>query len=117
MQDLPQLREGQIISVFQKVIEGKRERSIPFTGRLLKVRGIGVNKTITVRQSLEKIDVEKIFPPALPTITKIEVVEQVKSLIKGQAVVHGKAKRAKKARLDSRHARLARKATKRRAKK
>ena len=107
MQDLPQLREGQIISVFQKVVEGKRERNIPFIGKLLKVRGIGVNKTITVRQNLEKIDVEKIFPLALPTITKIEVVEQVKSLIKGQAVVRGKARKAKKTR----------KATKRRAKK
>ena len=107
MQDLPQLREGQIISVFQKVIEGKRERNIPFIGKLLKVRGIGVNKTITVRQNLEKIDVEKIFPLALPTITKIEVVEQVKSLIKGQAVVRGKAKKTKKTK----------KATKRRAKK
>ena len=107
MIDLPQLREGQIVRVFQKIIEGKRERNVPFLGKLLKVRGVGVNRMITVLQNLEGIDVEKIFPLALPTITKIEVVEQVKSLLKVQPSIRGKAKKAKKAR----------KTTKRRTKK
>ena len=34
---------------------------------------------ITVRQNLEGIDVEKIIPLALPTITKIEVIEEKKT--------------------------------------
>ena len=97
MIDLPQLREGQTIRVFQRITEGKRERNVPFVGKLLKVRGIGVNRMITVRQALEGVDVDKIFPTALPTITKIEVVEQVKSLIKGQPAVAKKSKRTKKA--------------------
>ena len=96
MIDLPQLREGQTVRVFQRITEGKRERNVPFVGKLLKVRGIGINRMITVRQALEGVDVDKIFPTALPTITKIEVVEQVKSLIKGQPVVVKKSKRTKK---------------------
>ena len=95
MQDFPQLREGQTIRVFQRINEGKRERNIPFAGKLLKVRGIGVNRMITVRQSLEGIEVEKIFPLALPTITKVEVVEQVKSLIKGQPAVKKRSNKSK----------------------
>ena len=96
MLDLPQLREGQQVRVFQKMTEGKRERNVPFTGKLLKARGIGVNQTITIRQNLEGIDVDKIFPTALPTITKIEVMEQVKSLIKGQLVTRRKTKKTRK---------------------
>ena len=76
------LREGQNVRVFQKIIEGKRERNVPFAGVILKVRGAGVNKMITVRQTLENIEVEKIFPIALPTITKIEVVEEKKVIRK-----------------------------------
>src|SRR3989344_3839833 len=96
MIDLPQLREGQLFRVSQKMTEGKRERNVPFIEKLLKVRGIGVNQTITIRQNLEGIDDDKIFPTALPTITKIEIVEQVKSLIKGQAAKPKKSKKARK---------------------
>ena len=77
MDDL-QLREGQNVRVTQKIIEGKRERSVPFLGRLMKVRGSGINKTITVKQNLEGVDVERIFPIASPTLIKIEIVEEKK---------------------------------------
>src|SRR3990167_10379391 len=96
MIELPQLREGQKIRVFQRLTEGKRERNVPFAGKLLKVRGIGTNQTITVRQNLEGVDVDKIFPTALPTITKIEVLEQVRSLTKGQPAKPKKSKKARK---------------------
>lgn len=69
-----QLREGQMVRVFQKLVEGKRERNVPFPGRIMKVRGSGINKTITVKQTLEGVEVERIYPIASPTITKIELV-------------------------------------------
>ncbi len=75
MQDLA-LREGKQVRVVQKVVEGKRERNVPFVGLILRVRGQGINKMITVRQNLEGIDVERIFPISSPTITKIELVEE-----------------------------------------
>lgn len=95
MQDL-QLREGQAVRVFQKVVEGKRERNVPFAGRILKVRGSGANKTITVKQTLEGIDVEKIFPIALHTITKIEIVEEKKKQTAPKRKSSGAKKTAKK---------------------
>ena len=70
------IREKMQIRVFQRIVEGKRERNVPFVGIVQKVRGSGVNKTITVKQILEGIEVEKIFPLALPTITKVEIVEE-----------------------------------------
>jgi large subunit ribosomal protein L19 len=86
MIDIPQLREGQSVRVFQKIKEGKRERNVPFTGKLIKVRGVGSNRMITVRQTLGGVDVDKIFPVLLPSLTKIEVLTQTKSLVKGQPV-------------------------------
>src|SRR5690242_7692983 len=70
------IREKMQIRVYQHIVEGKRERNVPFAGIVQKVRGSGVNKTITVKQLLEGVEVEKIFPLALPTITKIEIVEE-----------------------------------------
>ena len=97
MIDIPQMRRGQIVRVFQKITEGKRERIVPLERKLIKVRGNGVNQAITLRQSLEGVEVDKIFPTAMPMLTKIEVVEQVKSLVKGEIVSHGKPrKKAKK---------------------
>jgi large subunit ribosomal protein L19 len=77
MQDL-QLREGQNVKVVQRVIEGKRDRNVPFTGKILKVKGAGPNKMITVRQILENVAVDRIFPVASPTLVKIEVEEPKK---------------------------------------
>ncbi len=91
MDDL-QLREGQNVSVYQKVVDGKRERNVAFTGTILKVRGAGINKTITVKQTLEGIGVEKIFPISSPSITKIELVVEKKR----HTTVKKKARKTKK---------------------
>ncbi|HVT01272.1 MAG TPA: 50S ribosomal protein L19 [Patescibacteria group bacterium] len=85
------LREGQTVRVFQKIVDGKRERNVPFVGKLMKVRGTGVNKTITVKQMLEGVEVEKIFPVVSPTITKIEIVV-VTEKKKGSKKSRGKRK-------------------------
>ena len=95
MLNLPQLREGQDVRVVQKVIEGKRERNVPFAGKLLKVRGIGPNKMTTVRQTLENVDVDKIFPVASPTLVKIEIVE-VKKTVKTKSDTRQKKKKTAK---------------------
>lgn len=79
MENTNQLKEGKLVMVSQKVIEGKKERVINFQGRIMKVRGINENKTITVRQTLDGVEVERIFPLLSPTITKIALVEETKS--------------------------------------
>ena len=90
------LREGMNIRVFQKIVDGKRERNVPFIGVLKKVRGSGVNRMITVSQHLEGVEIEKIFPTALPTITKIEVIEEKKKVAKKRKSGSGGAKKTAK---------------------
>ena len=105
------IREKMQVRVFQRIVEGKRERNVPFIGVVQKVRGSGVNKTITVKQFLEGVDVEKIFPLALPTITKVEIIEvevkkkrtsggsrskKVASASKAKSISSGKARSASK---------------------
>ena len=76
------IREGKLIKVSQRVVEGKKERIVSFIGRVMKVKGSGVNKTITVRQNIEGVDVDRIFPVASPTISGIALIEEKKSLAK-----------------------------------
>ncbi len=104
------IREKMQVRVYQRLVEGKRERNVPFEGIVQKVRGSGFNKTITVKQVLEGVEVEKIFPLALPTITKVEIVEakpkvkkksggagskKITSASKAKSITAGKARSAK----------------------
>ena len=93
--DLPDIRPGDTIKVYQKVKEvpkkGKtsteredKERIQVFEGVVLaRKHGKGISATITVRKIISGIGVERIFPLHSPTIEKIEVVRK------------GKARRAK----------------------
>lgn len=79
MDPISLIKRGDTIKVSQKITEGKRERIVLFRGKVIKVRGSGSNKMLTVRQTLEGVDVDRIFPVVAPTIAKIEVVEEKKA--------------------------------------
>jgi len=82
--DLPDIRPGDIVKVYQKIKEGDKERIQVFEGQVLaKKHGKGITSTITVRKVISGIGVEKIFPLHMPTLEKIEVFKK------------GKARRAK----------------------
>jgi len=70
------IRRKNIVKVSQKIKEGKRERVISFTGEVMKSRGIGDNKMITVRQSIDGVDVDRILPVVHPSLVKIEVLQK-----------------------------------------
>ncbi len=70
-----QIREGNLIKVSQKATEGKGKRLTSFVGKVMKVKGSGINQMITVRNTFDKIDVDRIFPIASPTIESIQIVE------------------------------------------
>lgn len=71
------IRPGATIRVSQKIVEGTKERIQVFEGMILSRRGKKMEQsTITVRKLSQGFGVERIFPLALPTITKIEVVKQ-----------------------------------------
>ncbi len=78
-QDLPEIRPGYTVAVYQKIKEGDKERTQKFEGMVIaRTGGNGLNATITVRKITEGIGVEKIFPLHLPTVTKIEVIRKAK---------------------------------------
>lgn len=87
-QDIPQLKTGQVVKVYQKISETKvtgkktetKERIQIFEGLIIAMRGkTGINATITVRKISGGIGVERIFPINAPTIEKIEIVKITKT--------------------------------------
>ncbi len=67
-------REGQFVKVYQKITDAKKDRVVPFMGKIIKVKGAGDNRMITVQNALEGVMVDRIFPVMSPTITKIELL-------------------------------------------
>lgn len=82
--DLPLIRQGDVVKVFQKIKEVKenktKERIQVFEGQVLAVKhGRGITGTITVRKVIDGIGVEKIFPIHSPSVEKIEIIKQTKT--------------------------------------
>lgn len=77
--DLPGVRPGAFVKVYQKIKEGDKERVASFEGLVIaKKHGNGLTATCTVRKVVDGIGVERIFPLHSPTITKIDIVRQSK---------------------------------------
>lgn len=71
--DLPEIKPGDTIKVFIKIIEGGKERVQGFEGNVIKIQGGGISKSITVRRVFQGVGVERVFPLHSPRITKIEI--------------------------------------------
>ncbi len=80
--DLPELAAGDTVRVSSKVVEGNRERVQVFEGTIMRLRGGGITRSITVRSVRSGVGVERTFKVNSPRIEKIEVVR------------HGVARRA-----------------------
>jgi len=80
--DLPELASGDTVRVSAKVVEGNRERVQVFEGTVMRLRGGGITRSITVRALRSGVGVERTFKINSPRIDKIEVVR------------HGVARRA-----------------------
>jgi large subunit ribosomal protein L19 len=80
--DLPELASGDTVRVSAKVVEGNRERIQVFEGTVMRLRGGGITRSITVRSLRSGVGVERTFKINSPRIDKIEVVR------------HGVARRA-----------------------
>jgi large subunit ribosomal protein L19 len=77
--DLPEIRPGYTVIVYQKIKEGDKERIQAFEGLVIAIKhGSGINATVTVRKISGGIAVERIFPLHSPSIQKIEVVKKSK---------------------------------------
>ena len=80
--DLPELASGDTVRVNARVVEGTRERIQVFEGTVMRLRGGGIQRSITVRRIASGVGVERTFKVNSPRIDKIEVVR------------HGQARRA-----------------------
>lgn len=94
-----QVETGMTIRVHQKIKDvspsgEEKERVQVYEGLVISVGG-NSGKTMTVRKISSGIGVEKIFPLALPTITRIEVVKKVKARRKVMGFVRKSNKRLK----------------------
>jgi large subunit ribosomal protein L19 len=75
--DLPQVRPGDTVRVWQKIREAGKERIQPFEGVVIaRKHGKGIEATITVRREISGIGVEKIYPLHSPTLEKIEILKR-----------------------------------------
>jgi large subunit ribosomal protein L19 len=80
--DLPELATGDTVRVSARVIEGNKERVQVFEGVIMRLRGGGITRSITVRKIASGVGVERTFKIHSPRIEKIDVVR------------HGQARRA-----------------------
>ena len=85
--DLPDIKPGHVVKVYQKIVEkaksGKKqeakERIQVFEGLVIRKKGgTGISATITVRKISDGIGVERVFPLNAPTIEKVELIKIVK---------------------------------------
>jgi large subunit ribosomal protein L19 len=72
--DLPQIAPGDTVRVSVKVVEGNRERIQVFEGTVMRMRGGGLNQSITVRRIASGVGVERTFMIHAPRVDKVEVV-------------------------------------------
>ncbi len=77
-EDLPQFQVGDNVKVHYRIIEGNRERTQVFEGRVIRRHGAMNRETFTVRKISFGTGVERTYPVNSPKIEKIEVVNRGK---------------------------------------
>lgn len=79
-QELPQIKSGDTVRVYQKYRDKDKEKIQVFEGMVLcRKHGNEIGASITVRKLASGVGVEKIFPLHSPIIDKIEVVRSGKT--------------------------------------
>jgi large subunit ribosomal protein L19 len=72
--DVPDFGPGDTLKVHVRVVEGNRERVQVFEGIVMRLRGGGITRSITVRRIASGVGVERTFKIHSPRIEKIEVL-------------------------------------------
>ncbi|MBC7474249.1 MAG: 50S ribosomal protein L19 [Candidatus Sericytochromatia bacterium] len=72
--NLPELQIGDSVKVSVKIVEGGKERVQAYEGVVIRMRGAGISKTMTVRKVFKGVGVERIFPVNSPMLESIKVL-------------------------------------------
>ena len=100
------LRAGDTVKVWQKIMEKGKTRLQAFEGLVLaRKHGKEAGATFTVRRVASGVGVEKIFPLYSPIIDKIEVLKRSK--VRRAKLYHIREKAAKEVSRQMRNLRLA----------
>ncbi len=100
------LRAGDTVKVWQKIVEKGKTRLQAFEGLVLaRKHGKEAGATFTVRRVASGVGVEKIFPLYSPTIDKIEVLKRAR--VRRAKLYHIRDKAAKEVSRQMRNLRLA----------
>ena len=81
--DMPDIAIGDTVRVYEKVVEGNRERLQAFEGVVISRKHGGLRETFTVRRVSYGIGVERTFPMHSRRVDRVEVIR------------HGRVRRAK----------------------
>jgi large subunit ribosomal protein L19 len=77
--EIPEIRPGDTLKVYQKVKEGDKERLQSLEGLVIaRKHGKGISGTITLRAVISGVGLEWVFPLHSPAIEKIEVLRRGK---------------------------------------
>jgi len=100
------LRSGDTVRVWQKIVEKDKTRLQAFEGLVLAVKhGKEAGSTFTVRRVASGVGVEKIFPLYSPVIDKVEVIKRSK--VRRAKLYHIREKAAKEISRQMRNIRIA----------
>lgn len=77
--DLPDIRPGQEVKIFQIIKEGDKERVHAFEGLVIaRKHGKEAGATITIRRIAAGVGMEMVLPLHSPSIQKIEILRKSK---------------------------------------
>ena len=76
--EVPSLKIGDTVRVYNKIKEGNRERTQLFEGTVIAKHDGGISATFTVRKISYSVGVEKTFPLHSPNVEKVETIRSGK---------------------------------------
>lgn len=76
--NLPDIQIGDTVRVGVIIQEGGKERTQPYEGVVIAMRGAGISKTITVRRVFQGVGVERVFLVHSPRIESVKILRRGK---------------------------------------
>lgn len=73
---LPDIQVGDTLRIGVRIQEGGKERTQPYEGTVIAMRGAGINKSITVRRIFQGIGVERVFLLHSPRLANIKIIRR-----------------------------------------